>query len=98
ERSYSSFVFCASGYNCGMSSTRCPALAILLIPFAIGQTVENAHFHHLHLNATDPAADIEFYTARFDAEKGKFAGVMDGMWTQKSWILFTKVNTAPKSE
>ncbi len=28
-----------------------------------------AHFHHLHLNATDPAAAISFYTSRFDCEK-----------------------------
>ena len=69
-----------------------------LLPLAMGQTVSNAHFHHLHLNATDPAADIDFYTTKFDAEKGKFAGLLDGVWTQKSWILFTKVNTPPKSD
>ncbi len=62
------------------------------------QTVANAHFHHLHLNATDPAADIEFYSTKFDAEKGKFEGLLDGVWTQKSWMLFTKVSTPPKSE
>ncbi len=73
------------------------ALALTFVP-AFGQTVSNAHFHHLHLNATDPAADIEFYTTKFDAEKGKFAGIMDGVWAQKSWMLFTKVNTPPKSE
>jgi len=81
-----------------MSSTRHVALAIALLPLAMAQTVSNAHFHHLHLNATDPSADIEFYTSKFDAEKGKFAGVADGVWSQKSWILFTKVNTPPKSD
>lgn len=65
---------------------------------AFGQTVPNAHFHHLHLNATDPAAAIEFYTTKFDAEKGRFAGIMDAVWTQKSWILFNKVSTPPKSD
>ncbi|MGI8742752.1 MAG: VOC family protein [Bryobacteraceae bacterium] len=57
-----------------------------------------AHFHHLHLNATDPQAGIDFYTKHFDAEKAKFAGAMDAVWTQKSWLLFTKVNTPPVSE
>lgn len=57
-----------------------------------------AHFHHLHLNATDPQADIDFYTKHFDAEKGKFAGAMDAVWAQKSWMLFSKVNTPPVSE
>ncbi|HEV2691121.1 MAG TPA: VOC family protein [Bryobacteraceae bacterium] len=57
-----------------------------------------AHFHHVHLNATDPKADIEFYTTKFDAEKGKFAGALDAVWAQKSWLLFTKVAAPPKSE
>ena len=47
-----------------------------------------AHFHHVHLNATDPAGAIGFYTAKFDCEKAKFAGLMDGVWAQKSWLLF----------
>lgn len=63
-----------------------------------GQNVPDAHFHHLHLNATDPAAAIEFYTAKFDAEKGKFEGLMDGVWAQKSWMLFAKAAAPPKSE
>lgn len=58
----------------------------------------NAHFHHLHLNATDPKAAIDFYTTKFDAEKAKFASVVDGVWAQKSWILFTKVNQPPASD
>lgn len=67
--------------------------------FAIAQpTIANAHFHHLHLNATDPAAAIEFYASKFDAEKAKFAGVADAVWTQKSWILFNKVATPPVSD
>jgi catechol 2,3-dioxygenase-like lactoylglutathione lyase family enzyme len=54
-----------------------------------------AHFHHLHLNTTDPAAAIGFYTSKFDSEKGRFAGLMDAVWAQKSWMLFTKVSTPP---
>jgi catechol 2,3-dioxygenase-like lactoylglutathione lyase family enzyme len=57
-----------------------------------------AHFHHLHLNATDPAAAINFYTSKFDCEKGKFAGLLDAVWAQKSWMLFTKVSTPPAWE
>ncbi|HEY6274581.1 MAG TPA: VOC family protein [Terriglobales bacterium] len=57
-----------------------------------------AHFHHLHLNATDPAADIAFYTAKFDCEKARFNGMIDAVWAQKSWMLFTKTATPPKSE
>ena len=57
-----------------------------------------AHFHHLHLNATDPKAAMDFYTSKFDCEKAKFAGVVDAVWAQKSWILFTKVNQPPVSD
>jgi len=57
-----------------------------------------AHFHHVHFNSTDPKAAIDFYTTKFDSEKASFAGLMDAVWAQKSWLLFTKVNTPPKSD
>jgi catechol 2,3-dioxygenase-like lactoylglutathione lyase family enzyme len=57
-----------------------------------------AHFHHLHLNSTDPQAAINFYTSKFDCEKARFAGLLDGVWAQKSWLLFTKVNAPPPWE
>ena len=57
-----------------------------------------AHFHHLHLNTTDPAAAINFYTSKFDCEKARFAGLLDAVWAQKSWILFNKVSAAPNWE
>jgi catechol 2,3-dioxygenase-like lactoylglutathione lyase family enzyme len=61
-------------------------------------TANEAHFHHLHLNTLDPKAAIEFYTSKFDCEKARFAGLMDGVWAQKSWMLFTKVSTPPASD
>ena len=77
------------------SVTRCFFAAAAL---AASLAAQQVHFHHLHLNATDPAAAIDFYTSRFDAEKAKFAGAVDAVWAQKSWILFSKVNAAPPSE
>jgi catechol 2,3-dioxygenase-like lactoylglutathione lyase family enzyme len=59
---------------------------------------QTAHFHHVHLNTTDPAAAINFYTARFKARKERFAGAMDAVWTGDSWLLFTKVANPPPSE
>lgn len=56
-----------------------------------------AHFHHVHLNSTDPAKAIDFYTSKFDCEKAKFAGSVDAVWAQKSWLLFTKVSAPPKA-
>lgn len=57
-----------------------------------------AHFHHVHLNATDPQAAISFYIAKLESEKRKFARAVDALWAHKSWLLFTKVNTPPKPE
>jgi predicted enzyme related to lactoylglutathione lyase len=57
-----------------------------------------AHFHHVHLNSTDSAAAIAFYTSKFDCEKARFAGKIDAVWVQKSWLFFNKVKQPPKSE
>jgi catechol 2,3-dioxygenase-like lactoylglutathione lyase family enzyme len=81
-----------------MLSTRSVAIFALACVASFAQTVPDAHFHHLHLNATDPKADIEFYTTKFDAEKASFKGLTDAVWAQKSWILFNKVAAAPPSE
>jgi catechol 2,3-dioxygenase-like lactoylglutathione lyase family enzyme len=45
-----------------------------------------AHFHHVHLSATDPAAAIAFYTSKFDCEKASFAGMQDAVWTRAKTI------------
>jgi catechol 2,3-dioxygenase-like lactoylglutathione lyase family enzyme len=52
----------------------------------------------VHLNATDPALAIEFYTSKFKARKESFAGHGDAIWTGDSWLLFTKVSSPPPSE
>lgn len=57
-----------------------------------------AHFHHLHLNTLDPASALNFYTSKFDCEKANFLGLADGVWAQKSWLLFNKVATPPPWE
>jgi catechol 2,3-dioxygenase-like lactoylglutathione lyase family enzyme len=57
-----------------------------------------AHFHHIHLNSTDPPAAAAFYSAHFDCEKTRFAKTFDAVWAQKSWLLFSKVDTPPPSE
>jgi predicted enzyme related to lactoylglutathione lyase len=81
-----------------MLSTRSVAILALSCASAFAQTVPDAHFHHLHLNSTDPKAAIEFYTTKFDAEKARFKDVLDAVWTQKSWILVAKTAAAPPSD
>ena len=71
------------------------ALVLLALPLAASA---QAHFHHVHLNATNPATAIEFYTSKFKARKESFAGLGDAIWTGDSWLLFTKVDSPPPSE
>jgi catechol 2,3-dioxygenase-like lactoylglutathione lyase family enzyme len=57
-----------------------------------------AHFHHVHINATDPDASIAFYTSRFNCEKAIGPGGHPAVRAQTSWILFNRVASQPPSE
>jgi catechol 2,3-dioxygenase-like lactoylglutathione lyase family enzyme len=83
-----------------MHTSRLGQFAILaaLAGTLVVRSQEPAHFHHVHLNSTDPKAAIDFYTTKFDSEKASFGGLMDAVWAQKSWLLFTKVSAPPKSD
>jgi catechol 2,3-dioxygenase-like lactoylglutathione lyase family enzyme len=69
----------------------------LIFAFAALATAQeqSAHFHHVHLNSTDPAAAAEFYAKRFASEKTSFADGSPAVWVQKSWLLFHKVPAQP---
>ena len=69
-------------------------IGVILSVSSLGVAEPSAHFHHLHLNTTDPAAAIKFYTSKFDCEQRHFLD-HDAVWTQQSWLLFTKVKSAP---
>ena len=80
---------------CTCLGAACFSIAILAAQDA---KPAQAHFHHVHLNSTDPAAAISFYTHTFDCEEGKFAGRLNAVWAQKSWLLFTKVPAPAPAE
>src|SRR5207244_10480907 len=79
-----------------VESMKFSALFTLFLSICLAQNT--AHFHHVHINTTDPTKAIEFYTTRFDCEKARFAGALDAVWAQKSWLLFNKVTEAPPWE
>jgi catechol 2,3-dioxygenase-like lactoylglutathione lyase family enzyme len=56
------------------------------------------HFHHIQINATDPAASIAFYTSRIDSEKALGPDGHDAVRAQTSWLLFNRVSSHPPSE
>lgn len=60
----------------------------------VDAVVKGAHWHHIHLNSTDPENAIKFYTTHFDAKPSRFAG-QNAIWVQKSWILIDKVAAPP---
>lgn len=71
-------------------------VAILLVSLATAQAqgpTSGVHFHHVHLNVTDPKATIAFYQKFFGANEVSYRGISDGLFTEKSFILLTKVAT-----
>lgn len=69
-------------------------LSVYLSAASQPQSKPSAHFHHLHLNTTDPAGAIKFYTSKFDCERRQFLD-QDAVWAQQSWLLFNEVKNAP---
>lgn len=57
-----------------------------------------AHFHHVHLNVTDPDESLRFYEFMFGAVPLKFRGVSDALFTERSFILLKKVDAPPPSD
>ena len=64
---------------------------------ATAQDPPKAHFHHVHLNVTDPAKTIEYYTRIHGATTVKYANKVDALFTEKSFILWNIVTTPPAS-
>src|SRR5215831_15185285 len=61
--------------------------------------VEPLHFHHVHLNSTNPAAAAAYYPKPFaqSATKTTFNGV-EAVKTGNIYLLFTKVAATPQNE
>jgi catechol 2,3-dioxygenase-like lactoylglutathione lyase family enzyme len=74
------------------------AAAVLALAATASRGQEAAHFHHIHLNVTDPAESMRFYQRVFGAVPVKFRGQRDALFTERSFILMTKVDAAPPAE
>ena len=68
-------------------------VSVLIRP-ATGTTP--AHFHHVHVNATNPAKTQEFYEKTFGAQPIRFKGTVDGLFTSRGFILINKVDATPR--
>ena len=54
-----------------------------------------AGFHHLHLNSSDPAAAIDWYTKTFAVTSRANVAGFDGIATEKIHLLFSKTAKPP---
>jgi len=55
-----------------------------------------AHFHHVHVNSTDPLKTQQFYESTFGAQPVKFKDRTDALFVSRGFILINKVAQAPK--
>jgi predicted enzyme related to lactoylglutathione lyase len=56
---------------------------------------EQAHFHHVHLNVTNPEKTLQYYQRVFGATPVKYNDAVDALYTERSFILLNKVDAAP---
>jgi catechol 2,3-dioxygenase-like lactoylglutathione lyase family enzyme len=55
-----------------------------------------AHFHHVHVNSTDPVKTQQFYESTFGAQPVKFKDKTDALFVSRGFILINKVAQPPK--
>ena len=55
-------------------------------------------FHHLHLNATNPEAAIDFYTRQFPSTSKATVAGLPALKAGNVYVLFNKVNTPPLNQ
>ena len=63
-------------------------------PTTVAQSVPTG-FHHLHLNSMDPAAAIAWYLKTFPVTSAVTVAGIDGIATEKIYLLFDKVAKPP---
>jgi catechol 2,3-dioxygenase-like lactoylglutathione lyase family enzyme len=55
-----------------------------------------AHFHHVHVNSTNPAKTQEFYERTFGAQPVKFKDRTDALFVSRGFILINQVSEPPR--
>ena len=59
-------------------------------------SAESAHFHHVHLNVTDPECTLAFYERFFGAVRLRYRGLADALFTERSFLLLNRVDAPPE--
>lgn len=63
---------------------------------ATSRPASGPHFHHIHLNVTDPDATIEFYEHFFGANRVTYRNRVDAVFADRSFILMDVVDQPPR--
>lgn len=58
---------------------------------------DSAHFHHVHLNVTDPDSTVAFYETFFGAYPVRYRDRSEALFTERSFILMDEVSRPPPS-
>jgi catechol 2,3-dioxygenase-like lactoylglutathione lyase family enzyme len=79
-------------------------LVVIISNLSIGQSNSNekikdgqnpAHFHHVHLNVTNPELTITFYEKFFGANRISYKSKSKSLFTERSFILMDSVKVKP---
>ena len=69
-------------------------IALSTVAFAQSKT-EPAHFHHVHLNVTNPAKTLAFYKKNLGAVEVNYRNKSKSLFVERSFILLNKVTFPP---
>jgi catechol 2,3-dioxygenase-like lactoylglutathione lyase family enzyme len=76
-------------------------LSLLVVVGASATAFQNAappaaHFHHVHVNSTNPLKTQQFYESTFGAQPVKFKDTTDALFVSRGFILINRVSETPK--
>lgn len=71
-------------------------LGLLAVTASAQPKVEPARFHHVHLNVTDPAKTLQFYSKNLGAVEVNYRGKSKALFSESSFFLLNKVDEAPE--
>jgi catechol 2,3-dioxygenase-like lactoylglutathione lyase family enzyme len=88
----------SSSASVSLSSLLVIGVAVLCMPAYVSfAQPAPVGFHHLHLNAVDPAAAIAWYLKTFPVTSKATVSGIDGLATEKVHVLFSRVTRPPAS-
>ena len=86
---------CVSPFLNGFRAAIVAALIVVPMQVSAQDKVEPAHFHHVHLNVTNPSKTLSFYKKNLGAVEVDYRGKSKALFSERSFFLLNKVDAAP---